>query len=253
MRYLYEEIRSMKQNGISRILIGNQDCNNYELKAGVSFHLFTSHVPCGDASIFPKRSYEATSNVFLKSRDVHKRSLSLDGEIVKKIKFENEPCVANRTKLENIGSVVSDINRTGAKCLPHDIKQDKKQPGVDYHIVGVVRTKPGRGDPTLSVSCSDKILRWNYVGIEGALLSIFFSRPIYLSSIVVASHPTLYCKDALTRALVSRNERLKDLGNSPCLLHSRREFEFCKRRSHSNMKPSPCSIIWCNVSEKYVL
>lgn len=34
-------------------------------------------------------------------------------------------------------------------------------------LVDTVQRKPGRGNTTLSVSCSDKIARWSFIGIQG--------------------------------------------------------------------------------------
>lgn len=76
-----------------------------------------------------------------------------------------------------------DLHRTGAKCAPGE-KEDLKQSGLDYHTMGILRTKPGRGERTLSLSCSDKIARWNIVGIQGALLMHFLQEPIYLDSVI---------------------------------------------------------------------
>lgn len=60
----------------------------------------------------------------------------------------------------------------------------------NYALLGVLRTKPGRADSpsTSCMSCSDKIARWNVLGIQGALGSRVLE-PLYLASIVIGEVP----------------------------------------------------------------
>ncbi|XWS46061.1 hypothetical protein CRYUN_Cryun14cG0032000 [Craigia yunnanensis] len=80
-------------------------------------------------------------------------------------------------------------------------------------LIGLVQRKPGRGDTTLSVSCSDKIARWNIVGVQGALLS-YFLQPVYLCSITVGKSPYVsedFClAQQLKRSLYDRIIPLSD-------------------------------------------
>lgn len=159
------------------------------LRPGVAFHMFCTGTPCGDASIFPLDSHaDYAGRTFGKRAAVSganrggpetKRSKpkakrpepgSGDGPETKPSESGSDGAPETARPETAIGPepkpVADDVHRTGAKCLDRETKRDPLLPGSRYHVVGAVRTKPGRGDPTLSVSCSDKLFRWNFVGVQ---------------------------------------------------------------------------------------
>jgi len=126
---------------------------------------------------------------------------------------------------------------------------------ASYHEVGVLRTKPGRGTPTCSMSCSDKMMKWNVMGCQGALMMSFLSQPIYISSFVTVEHGESV--SSLKRALIERVPR-KEISsllsetpyrfNQPNIVGTRLWFSYSKT-SVQNSTPCGSSISWCAVSE----
>ncbi|XP_035162655.2 double-stranded RNA-specific editase B2 [Callithrix jacchus] len=64
------------------------------------------------------------------------------------------------------------------------------------------------GEQLVTMSCTDKIARWNVLGLQGALLS-HFVEPVYLQSIVVGS---LHHTGHLARVM---SHRMEDVGQLP--------------------------------------
>lgn len=219
--YLYENIKkSLKQE--SSIFSYNN--SRFELKNNIEFVFYSSQLPCGDASIIPKLE----NNEFFGDILKHKRKL--------KDPSQTEP---KRSKLDN------DIHRTGAKCLPN-IDQDLKEPGIKYHTIGVVRTKPGRGDRTLSVSCSDKIARWAHLGIQGGLLSILCA-PIYIKHYIFGAD-TPYSEETLQRAILKRNSDCFDLKPEIIPEFYQSSLQFKSLQTKTGIRPTAGSIVWIKLA-----
>jgi len=118
--------------------------------------------------------------------------LNSNGRIVLKSKYSltlfitKAPCgeCSIINKADECGNKMAE---TGAKLLSEFFTQGIVNNSLKKE--GILRTKPYRSDTPIknrscSLSCSDKIMLWNIVGVQGALLSNFIE-PIYIKKIVI--------------------------------------------------------------------
>ncbi|XP_028824517.1 double-stranded RNA-specific editase B2 isoform X2 [Denticeps clupeoides] len=168
IRFLYSQLElHNSERGEERdrsIFVRYKDAG-YRLRENVSFHMYISTSPCGDARL--NSPYES-------SRDLHGGR-----PLVKRFHAHL------RTKIE-----------AGEGTLP-----------VRSRVP--VQTWDGvlQGERLITMSCTDKITRWNILGLQGALLSHFLE-PVYLHSLTVGS---LRHTGHFSRVLSHRMERLGPL------------------------------------------
>ena len=161
MRFFYKELLA-KLTNTSMVFVDSATSGLAKVRDGLKFHLYISTAPCGDGGLFSRE-------------DNHNRLPPIDN--AHRPTIENKKQGLLRTKIEG-----------GEGTIP---------PGEN-----VQQTWDGilRGERLLTMSCSDKILRWNVLGLQGALLSQFME-PLYMSSLTLGS---LHHHGHLSRAVCCR-------------------------------------------------
>ncbi|CAF1346282.1 unnamed protein product [Adineta steineri] len=164
IRYCYEELNLLiiNQNSNESIFEKINNTNRFQLKSSVSFHLYISTTPCGDARLF---SSDQIRSIDLKHSLMKSRGLL-------------------RTKIgENEGTIP-----VLAETMYYNIQT----------------LDDGNNKQLFIMSCSDKLCRWNFIGLQGALLSILIN-PIYLTSIIIGN--SLCKNDHIHQSLFGRIEQ----------------------------------------------
>ncbi|XP_077012422.1 double-stranded RNA-specific adenosine deaminase isoform X1 [Tamandua tetradactyla] len=167
IRFLYSELMKYNpQTAKDSIFEPAKGGEKLQIKKTVSFHLYISTAPCGDGALFDK----SCSDRAMESTDPRHYPV-----------FENPKQGKLRTKVEN-----------GEGTIPVESSD-------------IVPTWDGirLGERLRTMSCSDKILRWNVLGLQGALLTHFL-QPVYLKSVTLGY---LFSQGHLTRAICCRVTR----------------------------------------------
>ncbi|NWT14833.1 DSRAD deaminase, partial [Vireo altiloquus] len=169
VRFLYSELMKYDPSNPSSAeesIFEQAGEKKLKIKSSITFHLYISTAPCGDGALFDKSCSDQANEM---------------GEPQHQPLFENPKQGKLRTKVEN-----------GEGTIPVESSD-------------IVPTWDGiqHGERLRTMSCSDKILRWNILGLQGALLSHFLE-PVYLRSVTLGY---LYSQGHLTRAICCRMER----------------------------------------------
>jgi hypothetical protein len=172
----------------------------YQLDPNIGIHFYISDSPCGDASIYRVPStfdMAKTSNnngiLYTGAKVIISDATKVDatdcGGEHQLLPIKNN-ATSKKGNVDNTNISISEPPTSGPVLAREEIQG-----------LGKLRTKSGRSNLPVhmrshSHSCSDKIVLWSILGLQGAILTKFLDPPVIpLTSVVVSIDSRLLLKD----------------------------------------------------------
>ncbi|XP_021342891.1 double-stranded RNA-specific adenosine deaminase-like [Mizuhopecten yessoensis] len=165
-RFLFYHLKKLCRGDETNVLLQRCGEGKAEFAPDIQFHLYISTAPCGDGAIF---THSAGTSETEQVEQHHPT-------------FDDAKQGLLRTKVEQ-----------GEGQIP------SKEVHESYKGLDTIR----RGERLRVMSCSDKICKWNLLGMQGALLANLI-KPVYFTSITLG---TLYNHGHMARAMCCRLEK----------------------------------------------
>lgn len=138
------------------------------LRPSVRLHMYVSQPPCGDASIF-----EASSAAMPAAAATELRAAVAESAVPNSGsggggggsggRTGAKPLLGAKSGIPAAGAGAATVGTTMLAGVP--VASDVEAADA-AQVTRVARRKPGRGAPTLSMSCSDKLARWQCLGLQ---------------------------------------------------------------------------------------
>jgi hypothetical protein len=161
-----------RNDGSNESTIFHFDSTNshLKLKEGVKIHLYSSSQPCGNACIKKWAKIKNSKSSVADPAAVHHPPFFVTAR--------SEGQIAPLVKRNNNNNLLLSAKFSFTLSEDSSLLTDEK--GREFPL-GTAPVDTGLGN---IMTCSDKIAKWNVLGLQGNLLSAFFV-PCYLSSIIV--------------------------------------------------------------------
>ena len=174
---------------------GVNSCDNsprYKLRDGVSLHLYTSSQPCGNATMkrwakCAKEVYDAAAGPCEVPAQHHERLLlhsKQEGQVALLVKRDVYVRCDGVMKAPGDAAGVSTSSEAAVADEDDDNGGEQQVMVAKQRVFIPVGTDLASSGNGVIMTCSDKIARWNALGLQGGLLS-HFVQPLYLASVTV--------------------------------------------------------------------